>query len=93
MIKKFFLAAGLAFTVNAGAQSTHTVVKGDTLYNIARRYGLTIAELQNLNPTTREGQVSLGEVLQVNGKAAPAASGNNQAALAESGTGFAHANR
>ncbi len=81
MIKKFFLAAGLAFTVNAGAQSTHTVVKGDTLYNIARRYGLTIAELQNLNPTTREGQVSLGEVLQVNGKAAPAASGNNQAAL------------
>ncbi len=81
MIKKFFLAAGLAFTVNAGAQSTHTVVKGDTLYNIARRYGLTIAELQNLNPTTREGQVSLGEVLQVNGKAVPAASGNNQAAL------------
>ncbi|MCJ8497178.1 LysM peptidoglycan-binding domain-containing protein [Chryseobacterium salipaludis] len=81
MIKKFFLAAGLAFTVNAGAQSTHTVVKGDTLYNIARRYGLTIAELQNLNPTTREGQVSLGEVLQVNGKAAPAASGNNQATL------------
>ncbi len=81
MIKKFFLAAGLAFTVNAGAQSTHTVVKGDTLYNIALRYGLTIAELQNLNPTTREGQVSLGEVLQVNGKAAPAASGNNQAAL------------
>ncbi len=81
MIKKFFLAAGLAFTVNAGAQSTHTVVKGDTLYNIARRYGITIAELQNLNPTTREGQVSLGEVLQVKGKAAPAASGNNQAAL------------
>jgi membrane-bound lytic murein transglycosylase D len=28
---------------------THVVAKGDTLFNISRRYGLTVAELQALN--------------------------------------------
>lgn len=33
---------------NAGAKK-HLVVKGDTLFNISRRYGLTVAELRELN--------------------------------------------
>lgn len=33
---------------NAGAKK-HLVVKGDTLFNISRRYGLTVAELRALN--------------------------------------------
>lgn len=33
---------------NPGAKK-HLVVKGDTLFNISRRYGLTVAELRDLN--------------------------------------------
>ncbi len=33
---------------NAGAKK-HLVVKGDTLFNISRRYGITVAELRELN--------------------------------------------
>lgn len=38
------LALGFAL-----AQSSHTVVPGDTLYSIARRYGTTVEELMRLN--------------------------------------------
>ena len=31
-------------------EAGHIVVKGDTLYSIAKRYGTTVAKLQTLNP-------------------------------------------
>jgi len=33
----------------ANNNTYHTVVKGDTLYNISRRYGLSVQELMRLN--------------------------------------------
>ena len=42
----------------------HTVVKGDTLYNIAKRYGVTIQQLMDWNKMT-EQSVKLGQVLKV----------------------------
>lgn len=34
----------------SGVESIHTVVQGETLYSISRRYGQTVAELLELNP-------------------------------------------
>jgi LysM repeat protein len=42
----------------------HTVVKGDTLYNISRRYDLTVAELKALNGLT-SNTIYIGQQLKV----------------------------
>ena len=44
---------------------TYTVVKGDTLYSISRKYNITVKELQLINGL--EGtEISIGQVLDVN---------------------------
>jgi LysM repeat protein len=51
--------------LGVSAQKSHTVVKGDTPYNIAKRYGLTVDELLKLNPSVKDGKLAIGEVLMV----------------------------
>ena len=48
----------------AGAAAQHTVAKTETLYSIAKRYGVTVAELQAWNGKL-DGSVRIGEVLRV----------------------------
>lgn len=80
MIKNFFLIAGLTVFTGASAQNTHTVVKGDNPYNIAKRYGLTVEDLVKMNPNAKDGKVTIGEVLTV-------AAGNKKAATSASAVG------
>lgn len=42
----------------------HTVVKGDTLYNISRRYGLTVNQLMELN-SLLDNNIKIGQKLKV----------------------------
>ena len=42
----------------------HTVIAKETMYGIARKYGITIAELETLNPSLKEG-LKIGDVLNV----------------------------
>lgn len=42
--------------------TTHTVEKGETLYGISHRYGVSVDDLITLNPTARDG-VKSGQVL------------------------------
>ncbi len=42
----------------------HTVEKGDTLYNVSRRYGLTVDALKKLNNMTSD-TISIGQKLRV----------------------------
>jgi membrane-bound lytic murein transglycosylase D len=51
--------------VNASA-SLHTVAGGGTLYNISRRYGMSVADLRSLNGLS-DDTVKLGQVLKVIG--------------------------
>ncbi|MBV1923920.1 MAG: LysM peptidoglycan-binding domain-containing protein [Flavobacteriaceae bacterium] len=44
--------------------SKHTVSAKETKYGIARKYGVTIAELEELNPNIKEG-LKIGDVLKV----------------------------
>ena len=63
MIKKFFIIAGLTAFAGLSAQKTHTVVKGDNPYNIAKRYGMTVDDLVKLNPNSKDGKVAIGDIL------------------------------
>ena len=42
----------------------HTVAKGDTLYSISRKYGLSVSELQKLN-NLKDNTISIGQTLKV----------------------------
>lgn len=53
------------------AAGLHTVGSGDTLYNISRRYGMTVSDLRNLNSLV-DDTVKLGQVLKVIGSNVPA---------------------
>lgn len=50
-------------TAPAGARF-HTIVKGDTLYNISKRYGLTVDQLRKLNGMT-DDYIQIGQQLRV----------------------------
>lgn len=47
------------------AQKSHTVVKGDNPYNIAKKYGITVDELLKLNPKFKDGKLAIGDILTV----------------------------
>ena len=54
----------LAFTVLALNAATHTVKKGDTLSGIAKKYGLTLSQLKEMNNLS-SNTIKIGQVLQV----------------------------
>ncbi|MFU1789380.1 LysM peptidoglycan-binding domain-containing protein [Mammaliicoccus sciuri] len=43
---------------------THTVVSGDTLYNISQRSGVSVAKLKSLNNLS-SNDISVGQVLKL----------------------------
>ncbi|MFL5539481.1 MAG: LysM peptidoglycan-binding domain-containing protein, partial [Longimicrobiaceae bacterium] len=53
---------------------THRVAEGETLFGIARRYGVTTAQIRALNPELEHGELEVGTVLRLPaGARAPAA--------------------
>ena len=45
--------------------TTYVVRAGDTLYSIARRFGMTLDEIMSLNGITDPSRIQIGQVLQV----------------------------
>ncbi len=66
----------------------HIVVKGDTLYNISKRYNCTVSDLRQWNNLTSTDTLSLGQTLQVapsngvNNVNIPASTGNYHTVVA-----------
>ncbi len=46
------------------ASSTHVVIKGDTMYNISKRYNITVAQIMEWN-NLPEQSIKLGQVLKI----------------------------
>lgn len=45
--------------------NTHTIVKGDTLYSIAIKYGTSVSKLLALNPKVKSNYLEIGQKLRV----------------------------
>ena len=55
----------LAITPGSTAYAVHRVAEGDTLYSIARRYGITVPALVSLNPSVSPRSLPVGHALRV----------------------------
>ncbi|MGC4129988.1 MAG: LysM peptidoglycan-binding domain-containing protein [Bergeyella sp.] len=83
MIKNIFILAGFLFFTSVFSQKTHTVAQGESAYGISKKYGITLDELYKLNPTVKDGAISIGQVLVIkkngtttnSGSSVPASSG------------------
>ncbi|WP_294215757.1 LysM peptidoglycan-binding domain-containing protein [uncultured Chryseobacterium sp.] len=85
MIKRFFILSGLCMALGLSAQKSHTVVKGDTPYSIAKRYGISVDELLKLNPKHKDGKLAIGDILTVKTDTHAAVDKNRPARGAELG--------
>lgn len=56
----------------SAASATHTVAKGDSLWSIAKKYGIGVDELAAANQLAKSATLRLGQQLAVPAKAAPA---------------------
>jgi len=45
------------------AATTHTLVKGDTLYSLSRKYGVSVPELQKANPKLNPASLKIGQTI------------------------------
>jgi hypothetical protein len=54
-----------AETVKAKPVQYHTVQKGDTLYSLSRRYGLTVDRMRRINSLKADEPLKLGQKLRV----------------------------
>ena len=63
-MKNFFIVAKLLFFSFAFSQISHTIIKGDTPYNISKKYGITINELYKENPQLKDG-FKIGEIINI----------------------------
>ncbi|RYD32457.1 MAG: LysM peptidoglycan-binding domain-containing protein, partial [Verrucomicrobiaceae bacterium] len=52
-------------TQSGGGSRTHVVQKGDTVYNVSRRYGLSASEVMRANNISDPGKLQLGQVLKI----------------------------
>ena len=87
MIKRFFVLSGLCMFLGLTAQKTHTVIKGDTPYNISKKYGITVDELLKWNPKVKDGKLAIGDVITVKTGTANAVATKAPAASTSSQTG------
>jgi len=53
-------------TINSYSTATHSVLKGDTLYNISKRYGVSVDSLRSANYMS-DNNIGIGQVLNIPG--------------------------
>ncbi len=70
----------------ASAQQVHIVKQYDSSYDLSRKYGLSLQEFYNLNPTIKDGVIFIGDKLIVSKpveKVVPKVPKNGQIILTE----------
>jgi LysM repeat protein len=67
----------------ASASGTHKVKQGETLYSIARHYGLSVGALQAANPGVKAAGLQIGQSLRLGGKTTASRTSRSQPAAAK----------
>ena len=57
----------------SSTSGNYTVKSGETLYSIARKHGLSVSQLTNMNPGLDPGKLSVGQKISTNGSTKPKA--------------------
>ena len=63
MKKIFLILFGIIFLSFSAQQKKHIVEAKETLYSIAKKYGVTVDEIIKQNPKSKDGKLDIGEVL------------------------------
>ncbi|MCC6905976.1 MAG: LysM peptidoglycan-binding domain-containing protein [Anaerolineae bacterium] len=79
-------STGTTATPATGQPATHTVQAGETLFGIARRYGVTVNTLVTLNNITDSNRITVGLVLRLPGGASTATPAATSAVTSTPGT-------
>jgi membrane-bound lytic murein transglycosylase D len=66
---------------------THTVAAGETFYAIARRYGVTAAQMRAINPDVEMDALEIGDVLRLPASARDSRAGSTSGAASGSTSG------
>lgn len=67
-MKRIFVLAGLMIFSGIFAQKKYTIQKGDTAYGVSKRFGMSLQDLYKLNPSIKDGKLSIGQEILVKGK-------------------------
>ncbi len=65
MIEMDPIVPGKKTVIKSSGSKQHTVIKGDTMYNISKRYGVSIDDIRKWN-NMPDNNVQLGQVLVIN---------------------------
>lgn len=85
-LSKLVLIGWIFFPLSLFSVSYHTVEKGDTLYNIAKRYGLSVSEIRKQNGLSDSDPIKIGKKLVIPSidKTATGSSSNNSSSSSAS---------
>lgn len=72
---------------NGARARAHTVASGETFYGIARRYGVTAAQLRAMNPDVEMDRLEVGDVLRLPAGARDSRGGGGAAPASQGRTG------
>jgi membrane-bound lytic murein transglycosylase D len=79
---------GSTTTSTSGARArTHTVGSGETFFAIARRYGVTAAQLRAINPDVDQDALEVGDVLRLPAAARDSRAGSSSSSSSGSTSG------
>lgn len=67
----FITLIGVLLAAPVFSDTSHVVAKGETLYSISRKYGITVAELCTENKITQSQVLKVGQKLVIPAKALP----------------------
>ncbi len=62
--QKLFVRKPAQVPSTTSDSKTHTVIKGDTLFSLARKYGMTVSKMKSMNDL-QEDTISIGQLLLV----------------------------
>lgn len=64
-LKTILILPNKAYVANSNNATTHTIVKGDTFYGIAKQYNLSVAKLQQYNPNLVSSDLKIGMLVNL----------------------------